>query len=660
MDVVQTSMLLLLLAALGATVEPSPENCHGLNATLRREHLHKIFGDWVMVFDMPDHDDQNSPYTMPNFTSSHMELRLLADNHTVTFNEWNSYSINKCRKVFVNMSMAAEDLTDLHHVGGKIEEDGVFTDYNISAKMHFFESCDDCLVMTYEHSEGRFLTTYRRKGHHQDVDKLKEHHDNNNKLAECLGFPPGKAFTYDGAAGQFESVPECPSRMDVVQTSMLLLLLAALGATVEPSPENCHGLNATLRREHLHKIFGDWVMVFDMPDHDDQNSPNLMPNFTSAYTELRLLADNHTVTSSEWNSYSINKCRNVFVNWSMAAEDSSDLHHVAGKIEEDGVLRDHNIWAQMHFFESCDDCLVLIYKNAEGRFLTTYRRKGHHQDVDKLKEHYDNNNKLAECLGFPPGKAFTYDGAAGPLGAPGSVIKLLLASCLQVPECPSRMDVVQTSMLLLLLAALGATVEPSPENCHGLNVTLQKEEMHKIFGDWVMVWVMPDHDDQRIEDIMPNFTSSHMELRLLTDNHTVTFNEWNSYSINKCRKYFINMSVAAEDSTDLHHVGGKIEDDGVFTEYNESGQMHFFETCDDCLVMVYKNAEGRFLLIYRRKGHHQDVDKLKEHYDNNNKLAECLGFPPGKTFTYDGAADLCPKKSAPEVAVDPVEPAAES
>ncbi|XP_059205599.1 saxitoxin and tetrodotoxin-binding protein 1-like [Centropristis striata] len=222
------------------------------------------------------------------------------------------------------------------------------------------------------------------------------------------------------------------------------------------------------------------------------------------------------------------------------------------------------------------------------------------------------------------------------------------------------MNVVQTSMLLLLLAALGATVEPSPENCHGLNATLRREHLHKIFGDWVLVWAEADH--QRGSALLGHVSSSHIELRLLPDNHTASFSERNRISTSKCTNYFSNMSMSAEDSEQLalHTVAPKIEVDGVFIDYNESGEMHFFETCDECLVMVYKNSEGRVLMIYRRKGHHQDVDKLKEHHDNNNKLAECLGFPPGKTFTYDGAADLCPKKSAPEVAVDPVEPAAES
>ncbi|XP_031734801.1 saxitoxin and tetrodotoxin-binding protein 1-like [Anarrhichthys ocellatus] len=52
-----------------------------------------------------------------------------------------------------------------------------------------------------------------------------------------------------------------------------------------------------------------------------------------------------------------------------------------------------------------------------------------------------------------------------------------------------------------------------------------------------------------------------------------------------------------------------------------------------------------------KEGHHQDVEKMNSHHGELRKLAECLGFPHDKPFSYDGAADFCHKKSSPEVDV---------
>ncbi|XP_059206338.1 saxitoxin and tetrodotoxin-binding protein 1-like [Centropristis striata] len=671
MDVVKTSMLLLLLAAVGAIADPSPENCGGLNVTLHEKDLHKIFGDWVLVWSVTDHETGLVEWI--NVTSSHVEFRLLPDNHTVTFSERNVFPTGKCKNYFVNFTMPAEDSTDhtLHHVGGKIEDDGVFSDYNQSGEMHFFETCEECMVMVYKSTEGRFLLIYRKDGHHQDVDKAKEHHENHNKLAECLGFPHEQIFIYDGvadfchkksapeakvAADHVEPAADSLNRMDVVKTSMLLLLLAAVGAIADPSPENCGGLNVTLHEKDLHKIFADWVLVWSVMDQTTGLDEWI--NFTSSHVELRLLPDNHTVTFSERNVFPTGKCKNYFINFTMPAEDSTDhtLHHVGGKIEEDDVFSDYNQSGEIHFFETCDECMVMVYKSTEGRFLLIYRKDGHHQDVDKAKEHHENHNKLAECLGFPHEQIYIYDGVADFCHKKSAPEAKVAADHVEpAADSLSRMDVVKTSMLLLLLAAVGAIADPSPENCGGLNVTLHEKDLHKIFGDWVLVWSVLDN--------WINFTSSHVEFRLLPDNHTVTFSERNVFPTGKCRNYFINFTMPAEDSTDhtLHHVGGKIEEDGVFSDYNQSGEIHFFETCDECMVMVYKSTEGRFLLIYRKDGHHQDVDKAKEHHENHNKLAECLGFPHEQIYIYDGVADFCHKKSAPEAKVpaDHVEPAAD-
>uniref|UniRef100_A0A3B4WDB1 Uncharacterized protein n=1 Tax=Seriola lalandi dorsalis TaxID=1841481 RepID=A0A3B4WDB1_SERLL len=91
-----------------------------------------------------------------------------------------------------------------------------------------------------------------------------------------------------------------------------------------------------------------------------------------------------------------------------------------------------------------------------------------------------------------------------------------------------------------------------------------------------------------------------------------------------------------------------VEKDGVVQPYNDSGVVDVYESCPDCLTAVYKSIHGRYLLSYRREGHHSDVEQLKAAHSDHRKQAECLGFPHDKAFSYDGAADFCHKKSSPE------------
>ncbi|XP_035858438.1 saxitoxin and tetrodotoxin-binding protein 2-like [Sander lucioperca] len=81
----------------------------------------------------------------------------------------------------------------------------------------------------------------------------------------------------------------------------------------------------------------------------------------------------------------------------------------------------------------------------------------------------------------------------------------------------------QTLLQMLLLAAIGSSAAAGPEDCHGLNVTLQTKDMHKIFGDWVLVWSVTDHDKGNA--LALNVTSSHVEFRLHDDNKMVMFTE---------------------------------------------------------------------------------------------------------------------------------------
>ncbi|XP_059206373.1 saxitoxin and tetrodotoxin-binding protein 1-like [Centropristis striata] len=232
------------------------------------------------------------------------------------------------------------------------------------------------------------------------------------------------------------------------------------------------------------------------------------------------------------------------------------------------------------------------------------------------------------------------------------------------------MDVVQTSMLLLLLAALGATVEPSPENCHGLNATLRREHLHKVFGDWVLVWGVTNNNEEL--NFMQNVSSSHLELRLLADNKTVTYTERNMHKNASCTTYVFNMSLTDDHILRALTVSATVETGGVVSPYIENGFIVFHETCDGCLSLSYIEVTEdlfpniTYLLKYRREGHHLDVDVLKEDHNNHTRHAKCDGYSTDdEPFIYDGAADFCHKTSGAEpiVGVEPtvlVQPAAES
>lgn len=50
----------------------------------------------------------------------------------------------------------------------------------------------------------------------------------------------------------------------------------------------------------------------------------------------------------------------------------------------------------------------------------------------------------------------------------------------------------------------------------------------QIFGDWVLVWSVSDHE--KGSELLDRVTSSHVELQLLPDNETITYNERNLYT----------------------------------------------------------------------------------------------------------------------------------
>ncbi|XP_038581346.1 saxitoxin and tetrodotoxin-binding protein 1-like [Micropterus salmoides] len=463
--------------------------------------------------------------------------------------------------------------------------------------------------------------------------------------------------------------------MIVVKRVLLLLLLAAIGSDARPGPEDCGSLSKRLPTKDLHKIFGDWALVWSVSD--TQYGRDLMVNSSSSHVELQLLPDNKTILYNERNMFLDKPCTTYFFNLTMPSDLSDSENYTlptgVGMLETDGVVRPYDDSGKVEFYETCPDCLVLVYRGTLGQFLLIYRREGQHRDVEQLKAAHGDHHELAECLGFPQDKPFIYDGAAdfchkksspavepeqswagwGQAGSrPGAVIKhpasLLL---LFVFLSQSRMIVVKRVLLLLLLAAIGSDARPGPEDCGSLSKRLPTKDLHKIFGDWVLVWSVSDR--QHGWDVLMNLSSSHVELKLLPDNKTIVYNERNMLPDKPCTTYFSNLTMPSDlsdsENYTLHISAALLETDGVVRPYDNSGTVEFYETCPDCLVLVYRDTRIQFLLIYRREGQHRDVEQQKAAHSDHHELAECLGFPQDKPFIYDGAADFCHKKSSPAV-----------
>ncbi|XP_070778314.1 saxitoxin and tetrodotoxin-binding protein 1-like [Enoplosus armatus] len=495
---------------------------------------------------------------------------------------------------------------------------------NITSTFHILPSCEGCLIFSINSTARNFdkwldlmkfnsavkeeftaRTLYLMGSNStltdSDLERFKQQ-------ASCLGFSREPDFHYDPKKGF--CVEGEGSRMSVVMRAVLLLLVAAISTNAVPGPEDCDGLNKTLPTKDLHKIFGDWVLVWSVSE--DQKYLEQVRNLSSSHVALQLLPDNKTIEYNERNMFLEKSCTQYLINVSMPSDASDSDHHtlhtVAATVEKDGVVSLFNDSGKLDFYESCSDCLVMVYRGEVGRFLLIYRREGQHQDVEELKAAHSDHKKLAECLGFPHDEPFIYDGAAD--------------------FCHKKSS-----------------------DCDGLNKTLPTKDLHKIFGDWVLVWTTSDH--QQGSDLLVNLVSSHVELQLLPDNKTIVYNERNMLLDMACSQYLINMSMPSDPSDSEHHtlhiVAATVEKDGVVSPYIDSADVDFYESCSDCLVMVYRGKLGRFLLIYRREGQHRDVEQLKAAHSDHKKLAECLGFPHDEPFIYDGAADFCHKKSSPAV-----------
>ncbi|XP_020562822.1 saxitoxin and tetrodotoxin-binding protein 1 [Oryzias latipes] len=240
-------------------------------------------------------------------------------------------------------------------------------------------------------------------------------------------------------------------------------------------------------------------------------------------------------------------------------------------------------------------------------------------------------------------------------GAPVDPITGFKSSCQCGRVSVSSKKSAEKISVLLLLAVIGSHAAPNASECDGLTKRLPTKDLNKIFRNWVLVWSVSDHE--AAEGLLAKASSSHVEFKLLPDNKTFTYIDRSIFhhNLSSCTTSFIHMTVPSNNEAELqtlHADNIRLEEDGQPVEYNDTGAVDFYESCSDCLLLVYKSSRFRFVLSYKEEGSHRDVEQHKAAHDDHRKFAECLGFPKKKPYVYDGVADFCHKKSAPEANPD--------
>uniref|UniRef100_A0A3P9PS08 Lipocalin/cytosolic fatty-acid binding domain-containing protein n=2 Tax=Poecilia reticulata TaxID=8081 RepID=A0A3P9PS08_POERE len=201
--------LLLLLAVIGSTAAPSAEECQVVTKRLPREDLHKNNGDWVLVWSVSD--NEFIQFMLERISTSHLEFQLQPDNTTVKLTVRNIYlHDSSCTVYFINITVPTDNAEN-STVHKRMEKYGDVVEQTVTADVIFYETCSDCMLLTYQTRKYRLLFSYKKEGSHRDMEPNKAA-NNDRKLAECLGFPVEKQYYYDGVADicPKESAPEQP------------------------------------------------------------------------------------------------------------------------------------------------------------------------------------------------------------------------------------------------------------------------------------------------------------------------------------------------------------------------------------------------------------------------------------------------------------------
>ncbi|XP_068603611.1 saxitoxin and tetrodotoxin-binding protein 1-like [Brachionichthys hirsutus] len=208
------------------------------------------------------------------------------------------------------------------------------------------------------------------------------------------------------------------------------------------------------------------------------------------------------------------------------------------------------------------------------------------------------------------------------------------------------MSGMKEALTLLMLVAIGTNAVMGHQDCGDISPTVPPKDLHKIHGHWILVADFAHSPEAG--QVFSNMTSSHVELDLLPDNHTVKYTESNLFQNKSCITYFMNATVHADEHTLQIEPHSLLDVDGVTRKIIEQGNVTFHETCTNCLILVYRGGYGNFLLAYRKEGHHDDVTQIDKGHADLKRLAECLGILHESDFHFNKNAELCGQKSPAE------------
>ncbi|XP_030202597.1 uncharacterized protein LOC115535475 [Gadus morhua] len=214
-------------------------------------------------------------------------------------------------------------------------------------------------------------------------------------------------------------------------------------------------------------------------------------------------------------------------------------------------------------------------------------------------------------------------------------------------------------LLLGLLAPATAAADPAPAaaapSCDDVVTPLRRDQADKALGSWVLVGSVTD---EKI-GLLPQLSSSLMELSLSEDNSSFTYIERNGFVNGSCLWLHIvgNITDNANLTVRLHTMVR--EQDGVeITTREVFGHITLFQSCPSCpedrLTSYYSgvsdpadsnSTDVQFIMNYRREGQHQDLEALKEVPLSTRQQAACLNMTEiTGEYSYDGDTEPCPRK----------------
>ncbi|KAM3595942.1 uncharacterized protein V6R79_005678 [Siganus canaliculatus] len=128
---------------------------------------------------------------------------------------------------------------------------------------------------------------------------------------------------------------------------------------------------------------------------------------------------------------------------------------------------------------------------------------------------------------------------------------------------------VKQTMLLLLLAAVGLSMADHHHDCNATTKALPRDNLDKIFGDWVLVWSASDQPSG--SNYLENLTSSHVELHLNADKSGIEYVERNSFSDAPCSTYRITLRHGAQRQAEQDGAQKQAEQDGAQRQAEQDG-----------------------------------------------------------------------------------------